>query len=189
MKRILGIIVIVLLVLLGGYIYIKILLDAGSEIKGELPTTPYMATPETAAMEMVVEKETEKPEMVTTTTLAMIEEPETMVVPAAQGLVVSGALGTGVEDHVLVGEATEFGADVGRVYCLTTVTGADEPTQISHVWYYKDQEKARTELPIKYKKHRTWSYKTIHPEWVGNWRVDVVDAGGKVLKSFPFMVR
>jgi|GEM_PF-2253341 len=188
MKRIIGTALVVLLLLFGGYMYVKILLDAGSDIKGDLSVTPITVTTSTLTAEDTLTVDT-----VTTSTVPIaeeiVEEEETIVAPAAQGLSVTGALGTGVENRALIGEASEFSADVGRVYCLITVTGAEQPTEVTHVWYYKNQEKARTELSIKYKKHRTWSYKTIHPQHIGDWRVDVVDTAGNVLTSFPFVVR
>jgi hypothetical protein len=167
MKRKIIVALVVLLALVGGYFYVRILLDAGSDIRDDISVTT---------------------DTVTTDTLAVVEKKIPMVTQVAQGLSVEGGLGTGVENRALIGEAAEFGADVGRVYCLITVSGADRPTEVAHVWYFKDKEKARTALPIKYKKHRTWSYKTIHPQHAGDWRVDVVDMSGKVLKSFPFVI-
>src|SRR5437660_8841993 len=55
------------------------------------------------------------------------------------------ALGTGVEARELVGEATEFDASVGRIYCWTRITSQNVPTTIKHVWY-ADGEKA-AEVP------------------------------------------
>lgn len=178
MKKYIGVILGTLLVLLAGYIFLT--RDTKSDITADLTEIAETAEMETVTTDTVA---------VTVTTLPVIEKKETIVAPADQGLSVTGALGTGVEGRALVGEAAEFGADVGRVYCVITVSGANVPTEVAHAWYFKDQERARTNLPIKYKKHRTWSYKTIHPQHVGSWRVDVVDRSGNVLKSFPFVVR
>ena len=191
MKKYIGIILAVLLVLLAGYIFLT--RDTKSDITADLTEIA-----ETAEMETVTADTTEDPispttinttTMPTATTVPIVEKKETIATPSAQGVSVTGALGTGVEGRALVGEAVEFGKDIGRVYCVITVSGANVPTEVAHVWYYKDQEKARTNLPIKYKKHRTWSYKTIHPQHVGSWRVDVVDASGNVLRSFSFVIR
>ncbi|MGH7644461.1 MAG: DUF2914 domain-containing protein, partial [Gemmatimonadales bacterium] len=35
---------------------------------------------------------------------------------------------------------------------------------------------------------RTWSRKTVVPEWTGPWRVEVRDAGGTVLATVSFTV-
>ena len=93
-----------------------------------------------------------------------------------------------VEDREPVEVDTIFLNIVGRVYCFTKITGAVEPVTISHVWYFNDQEKARTVLKIKSKNWRTWSSKKILKGWVGNWRVDVVSSDGVVLAGKEFTV-
>lgn len=98
------------------------------------------------------------------------------------------ALCTGVEDRQPVNKRTTFTQDVERVYLWTSIYGAEEPTQIKHRWYYKGQNMAEVSLNIKYSYYRTWSYKTIIPQWIGDWTVDVVDSKGSVLKKISFVV-
>jgi len=93
---------------------------------------------------------------------------------------------TAVEDREPVGEATEFEASVGRVYCWTKVLAETTPTAIKHVWYVDEQKVFEITLDIKYPSTRTWSLKTIKP---GAWRVDITDEGGTVLSSVSFTVR
>ncbi|MEA3493750.1 MAG: DUF2914 domain-containing protein [Candidatus Margulisiibacteriota bacterium] len=185
MKKIVWIVLIIVLIFLGGYIFLN--RGTKSDITDELFK---IAETDTTGVttEDTVPANTVTTSIVATTTIPIVKEKKTIVAPVGQGLSITGALGTGVEGRVLVGEASEFGKDVGRVYCVITVTGANGPTEVAHVWYFNDQEKANTTLPIKYKKHRTWSYKTIHPQHVGNWRVDVINRSGKVLKSFSFVI-
>ena len=98
------------------------------------------------------------------------------------------ALCTGVEDRQPVNKRTTFTQDVGRVYLWINIYGAEEPTQIKHRWHYKGQNMAEVSLDIKYPYYRTWSYKTILPQWVGDWTVDVVDAKGSVLQEISFVI-
>jgi Protein of unknown function (DUF2914) len=193
MKKAMWISLTIVLVILGSYMFLT--RDTGLSISDELMEIAEKSIRDRNTTEAEVKAET-KVEVVkaipidtapTTTTTTITTT--TLPVVVGQGLSVTGALGTGVENRTLIEESTQFGAYVGRVYCLITVSGADQPTEVETVWYYKDKEKARTELPIKYKKHRTWSYKTIHPQQVGDWRVDVVDSSGNVLKSLSFVVR
>jgi hypothetical protein len=95
---------------------------------------------------------------------------------------------TSVEDRQPVGADSSFLDNVETLYCFTRITGAEEPTTVSHVWYYNDKEMANVELNVGEKSWRTWSSKRIVEEWVGNWRVDVV-AAGEVLKSLEFTVK
>jgi len=101
---------------------------------------------------------------------------------------VETAVCTGVEDREPVGEADVFPSDVGKVYFWTKVDGIQDTTMIKHVWYYKGDEIATVQLPVRGISWRTYSYKTIPPEWSGDWVVKVVDADGDVLKAVPFKV-
>jgi hypothetical protein len=92
---------------------------------------------------------------------------------------------TGVEDREPVGEATEFDASVGRVYCWTKVQAAEVPTEIRHVWSLNGEKVSEVALQIRFPSTRTWSYKTIS---AGNWKVEVVDDAGTVISSAEFTV-
>jgi hypothetical protein len=96
---------------------------------------------------------------------------------------------TGVQDREPVGADTAFADTVGEVYCFTQISGADEPTTVSHVWYLNGEEKASVELSVGGQKWRTWSSKRIPAEWDGAWKVEVKSADGSVLMSKEFVVR
>ena len=95
---------------------------------------------------------------------------------------------TGIESWAPVGTGKEFPATVAKVYCFTRVNGAAESTEIVHVWYFNDEEKARVPLSVKSNSWRTWSSKRILESWTGKWRVDVLAADGKLLRSSEFLV-
>lgn len=103
-------------------------------------------------------------------------------------LMVEAQLCTGIEERMPVGASKSFDANVEKVYLWCQVTGAADTTVIKHVWSYEGKEMAAVELPVKSPKWRTWSYKTILPEWTGNWEVKVLDAAGEVLKAASFTV-
>lgn len=97
--------------------------------------------------------------------------------------------GTDIENRQLVGMDSIFSNNIGTVYCYTHITGARDATDIVHIWYYEDEEKARVPLTVKSESWRTWSSKTIQPVWTGKWQVVVVDANGKKLASDSFHVK
>lgn len=99
------------------------------------------------------------------------------------------AIGTAVEDRVLVGQGFQFDSSVGRLYAFTRIVGAPSETRVSHRWYYGDQLMAEVSLPVRGTNWRTWSTKSVIPDWVGNWRVDVVAEDGSVLDSLNFSVQ
>lgn len=107
----------------------------------------------------------------------------------AQSLEVSDIqFGTDVENREIVGTDSTFTSDVGTVFCYTHVTGAQDTTEIAHVWYYQDQEKARVPLEVRSSDWRTWSSKQILSTWVGEWSVQVEDEQGNVLATSSFII-
>jgi hypothetical protein len=94
-----------------------------------------------------------------------------------------------VVDRQPVNPDTTFADTVEFVYCFTKIVGAEDTTEVTHVWYYENQEKARVTLPVKSPSWRTWSSKRILETWYGKWRVDVLSEDGEVLKSKTFTIK
>ena len=91
-------------------------------------------------------------------------------------------------DHEPVDSGNSFTADVGKLYCFTKITGAQSPTQVTHVWLFDGTERARVDLAVNAVSWRTFSSKIIQQHELGAWRVDVLDAEGNVLKTLEFEV-
>jgi Protein of unknown function (DUF2914) len=104
-----------------------------------------------------------------------------------QIVVAESGVGSGVADRQLVGRDSTFTRDVGQVYYLTRLTGAEPGATIEHVWSRDGEEVARVSLTLGGPNWRTWSSKNIAPEWTGNWRVEVVVAGN-VIHSDTFTI-
>lgn len=96
--------------------------------------------------------------------------------------------GTSVENREIVGADSTFTGTVGQVYCLTRITGMQQESNVTHVWYYNGEEMARVELPVRGTNWRTWSSKSILPGWTGEWSVDIVGPDGDILSSGMFTV-
>ena len=86
-----------------------------------------------------------------------------------------------------VGASSEFPGDIERVYCYTRITGAQEDTSITHIWYHEGKRQAEVELKVGSPDWRTWSYKSILGQ-DGTWRVEVVNAAGEFLTGATFTV-
>ena len=95
---------------------------------------------------------------------------------------------TAIEDRAPTGADSSFSSDVGKLYCFTKISGSEDTTTVSHVWYLSDEEKAKVDLSVKGKTWRTWSSKNIDPSWVGSWKVEVVSANGDVLSTKSFVI-
>ena len=79
-----------------------------------------------------------------------------------------------------------FSPEVGKLYCFSRISNIESPTQIQHVWYFNNTERARVELSVNPPYWRTYSSKRIMPEETGRWRVDILDNEGNVLKTLGF---
>lgn len=74
-----------------------------------------------------------------------------------------------------------------NLYCFTRLAapeGADG--NIRHLWYKEDEKVAEFTLPVKGQTWRTYSKKRILKGSAGEWRVEVVDESGKLLKTVKF---
>jgi len=99
------------------------------------------------------------------------------------------ACGTGIEDRELIGESDSFPDSTSRIYCWSLITGCPDSTSVDHVWFYSDKEIVRVTLDIKFPRVRTWSYKSMIPEWSGDWRVELQDNDGNVLAATEFKLQ
>lgn len=100
----------------------------------------------------------------------------------------SAVVATGVQDREPVGGATSFPADVGTVYFYTVFEGDFGEAGFEHVWLRDGEEMARVPLTARGPRWRTWSSKTIPPDWAGSWTVRVVDTNGNELSSVDFTI-
>jgi hypothetical protein len=101
----------------------------------------------------------------------------------------SAAVCQDVVDREPVGSGDVFAKETPRVFCYCRVVGAVGETQVTHNWYYKGSLKASVKLNVRSPNWRTWSSKTIIPEWTGEWMVEILSADGTPLESIIFYVQ
>lgn len=76
---------------------------------------------------------------------------------------------------------------VKALYCFTRLSATkDEDTTIKHVWYKNDEVVGEYELPVKGQHWRTYSRKQVEKSAAGDWRVEVLDSEGNLLKTVKF---
>lgn len=100
--------------------------------------------------------------------------------------VADGAITSAIENQMPVDRIESYAADFGKLYCFTRIVGAQGETQVTHVWFYQDDEMARVTLPVRSADWRTYSSKRFLPQWAGEWRVVVLDAEQNVISTLPF---
>ncbi|HNR40038.1 MAG TPA: DUF2914 domain-containing protein [Acidobacteriota bacterium] len=95
---------------------------------------------------------------------------------------------TGVENREPVGAADTFPAATEKVFAFVELKDIAADTEITIVWHHGDNEVGRTVLAAKQgARWRTHAYKTLHNR-TGDWRVEVLDAGGAKLGDTSFTV-
>ena len=107
---------------------------------------------------------------------------------AASLEVAMGAICRDVINREPVDVGTSFEASVGKLYCLTQIIGAAGQTEISHVWYFGNTERARVSLDVNAASWRTYSSKIIQAHEVGAWHVDVLGPADELLQTFDFTI-
>ena len=97
-------------------------------------------------------------------------------------------VGTGVENGEPVGVAETFPASTEKVYCFLEATDIAKDTEVSFVWFSGEKEMSKFSVPLKEgPRWRTYAYKNLR-EIKGDWKVEIRDSEGKVVKDVKFKV-
>ena len=97
-------------------------------------------------------------------------------------------VGTGVENGEPAGVAETFPASTEKVYCFLEATDIAKDTEVSFVWFSGEKELSKFSVPLKEgPRWRTYAYKNLR-ELKGDWKVEVRDSEGKVVKDVKFNV-
>src|SRR3990172_528439 len=108
--------------------------------------------------------------------------------PAASLPIARMGSASSVENREPVGIAATFPATQEKVYCFLEFQNVPAETSVTVVWTLGMNEMGNVPLTIKpFSKFRTWANKTIGG-MKGDWKVEVKDASGTVLKSATFKI-
>lgn len=100
--------------------------------------------------------------------------------------IADGTITTAIEGLMPVDRIESHPAGFGKLYCYTRVTGARADSQVTHVWYYQNNEMARVKLPVRSSDWRTYSSKRFLPQWGGEWEVVILDENQNEIARYPF---
>ena len=93
-----------------------------------------------------------------------------------------------VENRQPVGIATTFPASTEKVFCYLEFKNVPQDANITYVWTLGPNEMGKVTQQVKKSwRWRTWSSKTLGG-MKGDWKVDILDDSGAVLKSATFKV-
>jgi hypothetical protein len=78
---------------------------------------------------------------------------------------------------------------IHELYCYTKIVAPDDgEREIVHVWYRNDEMVSRCVLPVLGTSWRTYSKKLVTKDMAGDWRVEVLDSAGNLLKTTKFIL-
>ncbi|MDO9351579.1 MAG: DUF2914 domain-containing protein, partial [Deltaproteobacteria bacterium] len=105
------------------------------------------------------------------------------------GMVVARlVVGTGVDNREPMGVSETFPATTEKVYCFLEATNLSADTEVSFVWIYGEKEMLKTTLPVKMgPRWRTYAHKNLRG-LKGDWKVEIKDANGNLIKDVQFKV-
>ena len=89
-----------------------------------------------------------------------------------------------------VGSDIIFTSNVDSLYCYTRIQNPGPKREVKHIWYYDNQMMTQVRYNVKKSNiYRSWTKKTILPNQIGNWRVDIQDNNGTVIGSKTFKIK
>jgi hypothetical protein len=94
---------------------------------------------------------------------------------------------TAIVNNSCQGASRVFSTSVGKVWGFSQVVNV--PDKIVHVWFYRDRELGRVDLPVRAGRWKTWSNVTVARNMLGPWRLEARDGSGKVLASVSFTLQ
>lgn len=78
---------------------------------------------------------------------------------------------------------------IKEIFCFTKVLSPDDgQREIVHAWYRNDELISSFRLPVSGTSWRTYSKKLVSRDMAGEWRVEVLDNEGKLLKTTKFIL-
>lgn len=93
-----------------------------------------------------------------------------------------------VKDGIPLNPAIAFSISAGKIYCYTLFDQITEDTVVYHHWFFRDKPSARIRLSLRQPRWSTFSSIQLREADKGPWRVEIVDASGRILKHLRFSV-
>ena len=92
---------------------------------------------------------------------------------------------TGIENREPIDHISFVKNDARKVYFFTDLRGLGGQT-IQHRWRYGGKVVAEVAFEVQGPRWRVWSSKDLLPDWIGDWTVEIVTAGGEVIAAESF---
>ena len=160
---------------------IKVTKNYEPDLKAKIPEIPAIKKILDNKISVVKIEKTDLPIVEDTLSAGTIEkEPIT---------VLNIATGSNIVNRSIEIPDSVFSLDIERIYCLTHLRNWNDSKTIYHKWYQEGELRSKISLEIgRSFNWRTWSYITVYPERVGDWKVIVEDSLGVRYDSLSFKI-
>ena len=160
---------------------IKVTKNYEPDLKAKIPEIPAIKKILDNKISVVKIEKTDLPIVEDTLSAGIIEEEPITVLNIATG---SNIVNRSIEIPDSV-----FSLDIERIYCLTNIRNWNDSKTIYHKWYQEGELKSLIIMDIgRSFNWRTWSYISVYPERVGDWKVVVEDSLGVRYDSLSFKI-
>lgn len=102
--------------------------------------------------------------------------------PAVPGSVARSAFSTGIADREPADNISTANTNTDTVFFFTELVDFQGQT-VTHRWEYNGENMAEVKFNVGGPRWRVHSSKKLLPEWLGTWKVLVVDANGQTVTS------
>lgn len=103
----------------------------------------------------------------------------------AEGGVARAVITTAVAEHEPLNDLERVLAGNQKAIFFTELRNM-EGQSVKHRWYHGREQMAEVEFKVGGPRWRVWSSKNLLPQWGGEWRVEVVDGAGSVIREKHF---
>ena len=92
------------------------------------------------------------------------------------------AIGTDIESRKPVGVSDRFRADVGKLACWIKIRNDGDPTELTVVWRFDDNETQRQTVEVGTSpRWRSWTRQRVWGKFSGDWSCEVLTDDGESL--------
>ena len=109
----------------------------------------------------------------------------TSAASAVTGQVARAAFTSAVVEREPADSILSLGNNETNIYFYTDLRDL-EGHSVVHRWEYNGRPMGEVRFDVKGPRWRVWSSKSLNPDWLGQWRVTVVDDTGAVLVQRDF---
>ncbi len=109
-------------------------------------------------------------------------------IAAAQesGSVAKSAFTTEIVDREPVNDLDSVSTDIKQIYFFTDIRNMSG-NRVTHRWLHGGETRTEVSFNVGGPRWRVHSSKNLLPEWVGDWKVEVVDSAGTVIHEDSFV--